>query len=75
MAGTVLLATAFFAGCAGSVSYRTYDPHYRDYHVWNDGEAPYFNTWIVETHHPRVEYRRLRKPDREAYWRWRHDHK
>ncbi len=64
------------AGCAGgSVSYRYYDPYYRDYHVWGPAEGPYYNTWILETHRPRVEYRRLHRGDREAYWRWRHNHR
>jgi hypothetical protein len=61
-------------GCAGSVTYRTYDPYYRDYHTWTVTEQPYYNSWVVETHHPHVEYKHLRKEDRESYWRWRHDH-
>jgi len=60
-------------GCAVGVGYRTYDPYYRDYHVWNDVEVPYYNRWIVETRRPHVEYRRLRRADRENYWRWRHN--
>jgi len=62
------------AGCSGRVTYRTYDPYYRDYHVWSDAEVPHYNVWINETHHPNVDYRHLKGPDREAYWRWRHDH-
>ena len=62
------------AGCSGSVGVRAYDPYYRDYHVWSDAETPYFNTWIVETHHPHVEYHHLNRRDRDSYWRWRHDH-
>jgi len=62
------------AGCSARVGYRTYDPYYHDYHVWSDAETPYYNAWIVETHHPNVEYRGLHKDDREQYWRWRHDH-
>jgi hypothetical protein len=72
---SVLSAPVFLTGCAASVGYRTYDPYYRDYHVWADAEVPYYNSWIVETHRPRIEYRRLRRPDRENYWRWRHDHR
>ena len=63
------------AGCSAQVGYRTYDPYYHDYHVYSDVETPYYNSWIVETHHPNVEYRRLNRNDREQYWRWRHDHK
>jgi hypothetical protein len=35
---------------------------------------PYYNAWIVETHHPHVDYAHLHRGDREQYWRWRHDH-
>jgi hypothetical protein len=70
------LLLVFLGGCSGQVGvgYRTYDPYYHDYHVWSDAEGPYYNAWIVETHHPNVEYRRLNRGDREQYWRWRHDH-
>ncbi len=78
-AASTLLALPLFlmslAGCSAQVGYRTYDPYYHDYHVYSDVETPYYNSWIVETHHPNVEYRRLNRNDREQYWRWRHDHK
>jgi hypothetical protein len=62
------------AGCSAQVGYRTYDPYYHDYHVWADTETPYYNQWVVETHHNHVDYGHLNKHDRENYWRWRHDH-
>jgi len=71
---TALSLTAFFAGCSASVGVRTYDPYYHDYHVWSDVEVPYYNAWIGETHHPVVAYGRLGRPERQSYWRWRHDH-
>ena len=67
------LGAIFLTSCAARVGYRSYDPYYRDYHVWRSAEVPYYDTWIVETRRPRVEYRRLRRSDRENYWRWRHD--
>ena len=70
----MFLALAFFTACSARVGYRVYDPGYRDYHVWNDAEIGYYNTWIVETHRPRMEYRRMRRPDQDEYWHWRHDH-
>ena len=73
--GAIVSLSAIFAGCAGSVTYRSYDPYYHDYHVWGAAEVPYYNTWVGETHHPQVEYGHLGKRDREAYWRWRHDHR
>jgi hypothetical protein len=68
------LFAALISGCAAGVEYRTYDPYYHDYHVWSDAEVPYYNRWIIETHHGRVDYGHLNKHDREEYWRWRHDH-
>jgi hypothetical protein len=70
-----VFALVLMSGCAARVSYRTYDPYYRDYHVWSDAELPYYNNWVIETHRPNVEFRRLREPDRREYWRWRHDHR
>ena len=69
------LFVALITGCAGRVEYRTYDPYYHDYHTWSDAEVPYYNQWVVETHHEHVDYAHLHKGDREAYWRWRHDHR
>src|SRR5205085_6883316 len=31
---SALSAPVFLTGCAASVGYRSYDPYYRDYHVW-----------------------------------------
>lgn len=72
---TMVIAGSLAVGCAGRVEYRTYDPYYHDYHTWSDAETPYYNSWIVETHHTNVGYAKLNRHDREDYWRWRHDHK
>jgi hypothetical protein len=69
-----ILLSILGGGSAARVGYRTYDPYYRDYHVWTDAELPHYHVWITESHHRNMEYRRLRRQDREAYWRWRHDH-
>ena len=60
------------AGCA--VHARYYDPVYSDYHPWRGPEVGYYNQWLVETHHPHVEYRRLRPEEQRNYWTWRHSH-
>lgn len=76
----VIAATLFtgiaLTGCAHNVAvgYRVYDPYYGDYHVWNDPEIGYYNQWIVETHRPHREFRRLPRRDQRAYWTWRHSH-
>ena len=70
----VSISLALMTGCSADFGYRSYDPYYHDYHVYSDAEGPYYNAWVVETHRPNVEYRSLHKPQREEYWRWRHDH-
>ena len=76
-----LLTTCLFTGLALTsctahvgVGYRVYDPYYRDYHTWDDPEVHYYNTWIVETHRPHREYRKLSHADQKEYWTWRHSH-
>jgi hypothetical protein len=76
--GTLLLSAGLFASCGGghvAVGYRAYDPYYSDYHTWNDGENVYYNRWVVESHHPHRDYRRLPRHDQRAYWQWRHSHR
>jgi len=67
-AGSALFAVpllfVLMAGCAGRVEYRSYGP----------AEEPYYNQWVVETHHDHVDYEHLSKRDQKNYWRWRHDH-
>ena len=72
----MLAIAALTTGCATrvGVGYRVYDPYYSDYHVWDNAEAGYYNSWIVETHRPHREYRRLRPAERREYWSWRHAH-
>lgn len=71
-----LLAAYIAAGmsmsCAARVSYRTYDRGYNDYHVWDDYERGYYNQWVVETHRPNRDFRKLSPDDQKAYWNWRH---
>jgi hypothetical protein len=67
-------ALTLMIGCSAHVGYRTYDPYYNDYHVWNGAEAPHYSVWINETHHDNVEYKKLPEKDRQDYWKWRHDH-
>ena len=73
--GSILLAGALLSvGCSGSVGYRVYDPYRSDYHVWNHDENGYYDRWVVETHRPHTDYKKLKKDDQRAYWNWRHDH-
>jgi hypothetical protein len=73
----VLLAAAVtITGCAArvGVGYRVYDPYFRDYHVWTDGEAAHYHSWAIENRHEHRDYRQLNSHDQQEYWRWRHDH-
>lgn len=72
---SALSAPLAITGCAArvGVGYRVYDPYRSDYHVWNNGEVGYYNQWVVETHRPHREFRRLRPEEQREYWRWRHD--
>ncbi len=71
-----LFVATLLTGCAAhvGVGYRVYDPYYGDYHVWNDPEIGYYNQWVVETHLPHRDYRKLSRKDQHAYWDWRHQH-
>jgi hypothetical protein len=71
-----LFTALAFTGCAAhvGVGYRVYDPYYGDYHVWDDHEVGYYNTWIVETHRPHREFRKLPREEKHQYWTWRHTH-
>lgn len=60
------------SGCAAHAEFRVYDPYYADYHVWGADEAVYYNRWIAASHHPYVEYRKLKPDEQRAYWSWRH---
>lgn len=78
-----LLMAAFLAtpllitGCSArvGVGYRVYDPYYRDYHVWDDGEVVYYNRWAGETHRDaHRDFRKLNRNEQKEYWNWRHSH-
>src|SRR6185503_1752384 len=60
-----LASPLMFTRCATHAGYyRAYDPYYRDYHVWRDGEVVYYNRWARETRRDsRRDFRRLRRKD------------
>jgi hypothetical protein len=68
----VLAAPIVVAGCSGGVGYRTYDPYYNDYHVWNNDEVVYYNRWEHDTHRDHVDFRKRKADDQKEYWNWRH---
>jgi hypothetical protein len=74
LAPLLLAFCLFFHACAARVGYRVYDPDYRDYHVWSGPEPGYYHEWVVETHRPEGDFRKLRAEDQHAYFKWRHEH-
>jgi hypothetical protein len=77
---SLLLAAALLSSLAGIAcsehhAYRVYDPYYTDYHVWNDDEVVYYNSWAGETHRdPHRDFRKLPPEEQKEYWTWRHNH-
>ena len=74
-AASFLLAAALaspilMTGCEAHA--RVYDPYYRDYHVWNNGEVVYYNRWESENRYPHVDYKHRNSDDQHKYWDWRH---
>ena len=68
-----LSAPILIGGCSGGGYYRTYDPYYNDYHVWNNDEVVYYNRWEHDTHRDHVDFRKRKSDDQKEYWTWRHN--
>jgi hypothetical protein len=68
-----LSAPILIGGCSGGGYYRSYDPYYNDYHVWNNGEVVYYNRWEHDTHRDHVDFRKRKADDQKEYWNWRHN--
>lgn len=72
----MIAAVLSITGCAARVGigYNAYDPYYGDYHYWGDPEPGLYNQWIVETHRPPRDFRRLKPEEQHQYFDWRHSH-
>jgi len=53
---------------------RYYDSDGRDYHVWNAQEDRAYRFYLNDQHLPYREWRSVRGPDQQSYFRWRHTH-
>jgi hypothetical protein len=70
-----LMSSVLGTACAEHHSYRVYDPYYSDYHVWNGGEAVYYQQWSRENHRDSSrDFRKLPAGEQKEYWTWRHSH-
>ena len=73
LAGALAVPVAI-AGCSANVGYRTYDPYYNDYHVWNHDEVVYYTNWEHETHREHRDFKKRSPEEQKEYFTWRHSH-
>lgn len=59
-----------------TTTHRYYDPEYKKYHEWNEGEQRAWEHWQKEENHAANthEFSKADKKEQRDYWRWRHDH-
>jgi hypothetical protein len=55
-------------------SKRYYDRNAKDYHEWNSDEDRRYHEYLRERHLNDRDFDRLNNRDRDAYFKWRHDH-
>lgn len=53
---------------------RYYDRDGRDYHTWNNNEDRAYRAYLQEQHQDYREFRIVRRPQQQQYFRWRHEH-
>jgi hypothetical protein len=66
-----LAVTAFNTGCA--VHARVYDSYDHGYRAWAP-ESGFYVRWEHETHRSHKDFNKRSEQDKNAYWKWRHDH-
>jgi hypothetical protein len=69
----VLSAPVLIGGCSANAGYRSYDPYYNDYHVWNNDEVVYYNRWEHDTHRDHRDFRKRSNDEQKEYYSWRHN--
>ncbi len=53
---------------------RYYDRDGRDYHNWNGDEDRQYRSYLLEHHRTYVPFVKVRVPERQEYFRYRHEH-
>ena len=53
---------------------RYYDQKNKDYHEWNDNEDKAYRSYLGENHHAYVDFAKVKAPQRQQYFDWRHEH-
>jgi len=64
-------AAALTSGC--TVHARVYDSYDHQYRAWAP-ETTYYVQWEQETHRSHEDFNKRSNADKDAYWKWRHDH-
>jgi hypothetical protein len=54
--------------------YAYYDPHYRDWHEWNDNSDREWHSYLEERHQNYVPFYQADERERDRYWKWEHKH-
>jgi hypothetical protein len=82
--GTFLLGAALLTPLVGKAAddehhdrdrdHRYYDRSSRDWHAWNDREDQAYRRYLQERHRDYREFSRMKRRDRDDYWKWRHQH-
>jgi hypothetical protein len=71
---TGLSAKAATAPMQEKAEHRVYDRSHRDYHVWDAAEDHAYRGWLETKHFTYRQLTKLKRAQRDEYWRWRHDH-
>ena len=54
---------------------RTYhDTQRNDDHQWNRNEDQAYRAYVKQNHRKNTTFVKLKEPDQQAYWGWRHEH-
>jgi len=51
-----------------------HDKQHNDDHQWNTHEDRAYGMWVKENHRKNTRFVKLKEPDQQAYWGWRHEH-
>jgi hypothetical protein len=74
--GGFLLGSAFLVPLASADDHerRYYDRDGHDYHVYNSHEDRAYRVYLGEQHRDYREFHRIRRNERQHYFKWRHEH-
>jgi hypothetical protein len=56
------------------IGVKIYDRDHKDYHVWDDTEAKFYEGWRHDHPEFQVDFRKNSRAQQSAYWKWRHEH-